>query len=381
MRVFHCDHCNQSIFFENVLCENCGHKLAYLQDLKLMASLEPVLKDSNAECEAANQQARADQTRALWTTPFPGAERRSYRLCENYTKYNVCNWAIPSNDSGPLCRSCRLTRIIPDLKIAKNTEAWRRLETAKRRMIYSVLGFGLPLNDRQEDPKAGLAFQFMGDPVRGPRVLTGHDEGVITVNIDEADDIEREKRRVSMHEPYRTLLGHFRHEIGHYYWDVLIKNSPAVEGFRKLFGDERIDYNESLKKHYANGPRPDWNRFFVSDYASVHPWEDWAETWAHYLHMTDTLETAATCGLSLKPDRPNEPKMDKQPLKPAHNQQFDEIVKNWFPLTYVLNSLNRGMGLPDAYPFVLPPDAISKLRFVHETICEGGKGQRQKAEG
>jgi hypothetical protein len=355
MRVFHCDHCRNPIFFENVLCGNCGHKLAYLQDLKIVASLDP-----------------SETDKALWTSPVPRAEKRNYRLCENYSKHNVCNWAMPADDAGPLCRSCRLTRVIPDLSIAKNLDAWRRLESAKRRMVYSLMEFGLPLKDRIEDPQTGLAFQFMGDPVGGPRVLTGHDEGVITVNIDEADDIEREKRRVSMHEPYRTLLGHFRHEIGHYYWDRLIKNSPAIEGFRKLFGDERADYNESLKKHYTNGPLPNWNEHFVSDYASVHPWEDWAETWAHYLHMTDTLETAATCGLSLKPDRADEPVMDKQPIKPAHSQQFDEIIGNWFPLTYVLNSLNRGMGLPDAYPFVLPPDAISKLRFVHQTICEGG---------
>jgi hypothetical protein len=358
MRVFHCDHCHKPIFFENVVCGNCGHKLAYLPDLKVVASLDPISKPNGSG--------------GLWTTPVPRAEKQTYRLCENYTKYNVCNWAIRSDDTSPLCRSCRLTHVIPDLTIAKNTDAWRRLETAKRRMVYSVLEFGLPLQDRLEDPAHGLAFQFMGDPKGGPRVLTGHDEGVITVNIDEADDLERERRRISMHEPYRTLLGHFRHEIGHYYWDLLIKDSPAIEGYRKLFGDERIDYNESLKKHYANGPKANWHENFVSDYASVHPWEDWAETWAHYFHMTDTLETAAACGMSLKPDRTDEPMMDKQPLKPAHSQKFDEIIANWFPLTYALNNLNRGMGLPDAYPFVLPPDAISKLRFVHETICAAG---------
>jgi len=369
MRVFHCDHCRNPIFFENVLCGHCGHKLAYLQDLRIVASLDPAPKLDGAK-EADNQ---------LWTTPVPRAEKRTYRLCENYTKYNVCNWAIRSDDTSPLCRSCRLTRVIPDLSVAKNTDAWRRLEGAKRRMIFSLMEFDLPIRDKLEDPATGVAFQFMGDPPGGPRVLTGHDEGIITVNIDEADDLERERRRISMHEPYRTLLGHFRHEIGHYYWDLLIKNSPAIVGFRKLFGDERADYNQSLKTHYANGPKPNWNENFVSDYASVHPWEDWAETWAHYLHMTDTLETAATCGLSLKPDRADEPMMDKQPMKPAHSQTFDEIINNWFPLTYVLNSLNRGMGLPDAYPFVLPPDAISKLRFVHETICEAGHPSSAKS--
>jgi hypothetical protein len=351
MRIFHCDHCRQAIFFENVVCEKCGHKLAYLPDIKLVASLDPAGGE-------------------LWTTPVKQAEKRTYRLCENYTKYGVCNWAIPSNDSSPLCQSCQLTRIIPDLSDPKNTDAWRKLEIAKRRMIFSLLGFNLPLRNRAADPKSGLMFQFMGDPPGGPRVLTGHDGGVITVNIDEADDVEREKRRVSMHEPYRTLLGHFRHEIGHYYWDLLIKDSPRLRAFRELFGDERADYAAALQKHYRAGARADWNQHFVSDYASVHPWEDWAETWAHYLHMTDTLETAAACGLSLEPERADEPKMDKQPLKPAKDQRFDEIIDNWFPLTYVLNSLSRGMGVPDAYPFVLPPDAITKLRFIHETICQ-----------
>jgi hypothetical protein len=221
------------------------------------------------------------------------------------------------------------------------------------------------------NPAGGLAFHFKGDTIGGPRVLTGHESGIITLNIDEADDVKREQRRVSMHEPYRTLLGHFRHEIGHYYWDCLIKNSPRLLSYRKIFGDERIDYNTAIKTHYANGPRPRWNEQFISAYASVHPWEDWAESWAHYMHMTDTLETAAACGLSLQPGRSDEPTMKKQPVKLAHRQEFAEIIENWFPLTYALNSLNRGMGLPDAYPFVLPPAAIDKLRFVHETICIG----------
>ena len=212
----------------------------------------------------------------------------------------------------------------------------------------------------------------MGDPPGGPRVLTGHDDGVITVNINEADDVERERMRVSMHEPYRTLLGHFRHEIGHYYWDRLIKDTPRIDAFRERFGDERLDYNQALRDHYARGPVPDWPQRFVSEYASVHPWEDWAETWAHYLHMTDTLETAAVTGLSLQPQRKDEPSMERPEVKPANQQQFDEIISHWFPLTYVLNSLNRGMGLNDAYPFVLPPPAIDKLRFVHDTICACG---------
>ncbi len=311
----------------------------------------------------------------LWTSPVSRAKGKTYRLCENYTKYNVCNWAIPAEAPDRLCPSCRLTRIIPNLANPGNQEKWCRLEVAKRRLVYTLIEFGLPIASTAEDPKKGLEFRFIEDPPGGPRVLTGHDEGIITINIAEADDVERERARVSMHEPYRTLLGHFRHEIGHYYWDLLIKDTSRLEGFRKIFGDEQQDYNQALQTHYGNGPRPDWQQRFISAYASVHPWEDWAETWAHYLHMTDALETAAVCGLSLKPDRPDEPVMEKQPVKPVQKQTFDEIITLWFPLTYVLNSLNRGMGLPDAYPFVLQPPTIEKLRFIHELICEVGSNE------
>ena len=355
MRVFHCDHCGLPIFFENTYCGRCGHALAYLPDVKLVASLD-----------------RVDGSRDVWTSPATPAAGRAYRLCANYTKYNVCNWTVPADDPNPLCASCRLTRVIPDLGRPGNEAAWARLETAKRRLIYSLIELRIPIRGRDEDPAGGLAFEFKGDPDTGPIVLTGHDNGLITVNIAEADDVERERRRVSMHEPYRTLLGHFRHEVGHYYWNLLVRDGPAerLEAFREQFGDERADYAKALEANYAGGPAPDWRERCVSAYASVHPWEDWAETWAHYLHMTDTLETAAACGVSLEPDRRDEPAMPKPAAKPAHEQSFDEVINNWFPLTYVLNNLNRGMGLPDAYPFVLPPPAIRKLRFIHDTICQ-----------
>jgi hypothetical protein len=355
MRVFHCDHCSFPLFFENIRCERCGHTLAYLPDLQIIGSLGAVPNDP-----------------ARYTSPVDGAAGKTYRLCENYTVHNVCNWAVPDEDPNPLCRCCRLTRVLPDLSVEGNQAKWLALERAKRRLVYALLEFGLPVRSVLEDADTGLAFHFLSDVPGGPRVLTGHAAGTITMNIAEADDVERERRRLELHEPYRTLLGHFRHESGHYYWDLLIRDDPArLESFRKVFGDERADYDAALRDHYANGPRPNWHDHFVSEYAAVHPWEDWAETWAHYLHMTDALETAAVCGLSLKPARPNEPAMDRQPPKPAQEQRFDEIIDNWFPLTYVLNSLNRGMGLADAYPFVLSKPTIEKLRVVHESICVG----------
>jgi len=261
--------------------------------------------------------------------------------------------------------------VIPDLTKPGNPEAWYKLEVAKRRLVYSLLALNLPVVNTEDDPEHGLAFEFLADPEdpTAPRVLTGHAEGVITLNVAEADDAERERRRVQMFEPYRTILGHFRHESGHYYWDRLVRDSKRIRAFRDMFGDEQVDYGEALQEHYKNGPAADWQSRFVTSYASAHPWEDWAESWAHYLHMTDTLEAAAACGVSLRPPRKGDPEMST-PADPADpdNNSFDELMASWFPLTYVLNNLNRGLGLPDSYPFVLSAPAVDKLRFVHDTI-------------
>jgi hypothetical protein len=353
VKVFHCDHCGHLLFFENIACVSCGHRLAYLPDLALVGSLDEAGGD-------------------LWTSPLTSAAGQRYRLCHNYTAEAVCNWAVREDDDHPLCESCRLTLVIPDLSKPGHREAWYRLEVAKRRLVYTLLALGLPVRNRVDDPEQGLAFEFKADvdePSGGP-VLTGHADGVITINIAEADDAEREKRKRALHEPYRTLLGHVRHEVGHYYWDRLIAAGPLLETFREAFGDERADYGQALQTHYDQGPPADWPQRFVSSYASAHPWEDWAETWAHYLHMVDTLETAAACGLSLRPRRRDEPSLPTIPAEGlvAPDTPFGRLIESWFPLTYVLNNLNRGLGLPDGYPFVLPQPAIDKLRFVHDTV-------------
>ena len=346
MKIFHCDHCGALVFFENVQCVSCGHTLAFLQDARTVCSLE---------------QAGSGH----WRSPFN--QNREYRLCSNYSQENVCNWALPIEDPNPLCISCRLTSIIPDLSQPEQKTNWFKLETAKRRLIHSLMRFSLPITPKSEDPERGLTFEFKtpGPNPDAEPVLTGHADGVITINADEADDAERERRRMQLHEPYRTVLGHFRHEIGHYYWDRLIANSDRLDSYRSLFGDDREDYSEALKRHYDNGPPNDWAERFVSAYCSSHPWEDWAETWAHYLHMADTLDTAAACGVILKPKRADEPSIQS---RPNAGSDFDRMIQDWFALTYMLNNLNRGLGLPDAYPFVLSSPAIEKLRFVHEII-------------
>ena len=197
--------------------------------------------------------------------------------------------------------------MIPDLSWAENLEKWRALEVAKHRLFYTLFQLRLPVETQAESP-AGLSFEFLADVApSGSSVMTGHSDGVITINLAEADDVERERRRHQMREPYRTLLGHFRHEIGHYYWDRLIANTPHLEEFRRIFGDERRDYGAALQDYYAWGAPSDWSQHFISAYASSHPWEDFAETWAHYFHMIDTLETAHVAGLAVSPKLPQSP--------------------------------------------------------------------------
>jgi hypothetical protein len=353
MKIFHCDHCGHLLFFENTQCVCCGRAVAYLPDLRLVGSLDPDRGDT-------------------WRSPLPRASDAGYRLCQNYTRESVCNWAVSADEDNPLCLSCRTTRVIPNLSDPEHRSLWYRLEVAKRRLLFTLIELGLPMPNRVDDPSRGLTFDFIADadadPAAGP-VLTGHAGGVITVNIAEADDAERERRRTAMHEPYRTLLGHMRHESGHYFWDILIGGTPEVDEFRSLFGDERVDYGASLSTYYQTGASPDWQEHFVSAYAASHPWEDWAETWAQYLHMVDTLETAGTCGLSLKPRRRDEPTAPTIP-QPVWPQRavFQDLIDSWFPLTYVLNNLNRGLGHADAYPFILSPPAIAKLKFVDDVV-------------
>ena len=347
MKIFHCGHCDQLLSFENIRCLRCGHPLAYLPVRETLSSLEP-------------------DEQGGWRSPVVDGNQPSYRLCANYDRENVCNWGVPAEDPNPLCQSCRLTRLIPDLTQDGAKEAWYRLEVAKRRLVYSLLTLRLPLASKADDPEHGLAFEFLADsPNRDTPVMTGHAKGVITVNVAEADDAKRETIRTQLHEPYRTLLGHFRHESGHYYWDRLIRGSRHLARFRRLFGDEQADYGHALNDHYRSGAPADWQDRFICTYASSHPWEDWAETWAHYLHMTDTLETAEAWGLALQPSHPEVPE-----LKPtvANPDEFETMISRWFPVTFVLNNLNRGLGLPDGYPFVLSAAVIDKLRFVHNVV-------------
>ncbi|UIN23895.1 zinc-binding metallopeptidase family protein [Herbaspirillum frisingense] len=369
MKTFHCDNCGMQVFFENTVCGNCGWMLGYQPQLQAIASFSPLepVQQVDGEVAAEAAEAVAEPGPGRWRSVRPENEGRDFKQCLNYWRENICNWMLDEREPHELCASCRLTRVIPNLEEGNNRVLWSRLETAKRRLLHSLWTLQLQPVPKMEDEEAGLAFEFMQDLPHGERVLTGHADGVITINIAEADPAYREQAREQMAEPYRTLLGHFRHESGHYYFDRLVAPTEWLAPFRELFGDERQDYGEALKTHYENGPRADWDQHFVSAYASSHPWEDWAETWAHYLHMFDTLETAYACGVQLRPRHEGEQKLViKAP--PVAAGSFDELAREWFALTYVLNSLNRSIGMPDSYPFTLTTPVLEKLRFVHEVV-------------
>jgi hypothetical protein len=359
MKIFTCSACKHVVFFENSQCTRCGHALAYLSDRGVLSALEP-----DATSEPGSRYQALD----------PNVQGARYRLCGNYTRHGVCNWAIPEHDPNDFCLACRLNESTPDVAADPAVlSSWQGLEVAKRRLVYTLLELGLPIETRAEQPQTGLAFAFKSDGADGEKVLTGHCDGLVTINMAEADSSAREQTRVAMGERYRTLLGHFRHESGHYYWDRLVKGSSQLEGYRALFGNEELDYAEAVKRHYAS-PKQNWAEEYVSAYATMHPWEDWAETWAHYLHMVDTLETAQSFGLALKPQPIGGATAEAVSARRVHFERFEDLIAAWVPLTVALNSLNRSMGLADVYPFVLADRVIAKLKFVHQVVEGVGHG-------
>jgi hypothetical protein len=351
MQIFSCSTCGQPVFFENVVCTRCGATLGYFPDEGAMGALV--------------------QKGDVVTTTLATAQGKRYRLCRNSVDHGVCNWLVAFDDDTPYCRGCRLNDVIPDLSHPGALVAWGRIEHAKKRLLYTLDELGLPVESQRDKP-GGLLFSFKETDARAAMpVLTGHDNGHITLNIAEADNPGRERLREQLGETYRTLLGHFRHEIGHYYWDVLVRDTPELGPFRDLFGDPGADYEAALKRHYGEGPPANWQESYVSVYATMHPWEDWAETWAHYLHVVDTLGTARSYGMALRPEAVGASKPPRGLSLAARRldfENFDDMIAGWLPLTFALNSLNRSMGLADVYPFVLSESAIAKMRFVHDVV-------------
>ena len=368
-RAYRC-HCGNPVFFRNSECLACGTPLGYDSGL---AKLIPLMPGSSAN------------TWVLWQAEqlglMPSAEpTRTYTRCSNLTTPAACNWLVPTAEGlAPrlLCQVCRLNRTIPDLNDMTHPDngmLWGRIELAKRRLFSSLLALRLPVASLAEDPVRGIAFDLLRTPDSGPLVMTGHKAGLITLNLQEADDAVREAVRSAMCEPYRTLLGHLRHEIGHYYWDRLVNGTAWMDGFHALFGDETQDYAACLQKNYSEGPPAQWWLRYVSAYASTHPWEDWAECWAHYLHMRDTIDTAVSLGLAADSAHLEFTAYTLDTLyQPGHPeaQNFLDFLNDWTRLTTLLNEMSRSMGQPDFYPFVLPHEVIAKLHFIHLLVTSG----------
>jgi hypothetical protein len=356
-RRFQC-RCARPIFFGNSRCLACGRELGFEPGALTMLALEP------------------------------GQQR--WQRCANAARCG-CNWLLPPEEVPQhegLCRACRLNRTIPDLDEANNAQLWSRIEVAKRRLVSQLLALGLPVQSRvSEDRERGVMFDFLKREPGGKPVTTGHAEGVITLDIDEADDAHRERLRDALAEPYRTLLGHLRHEIGHYYWQRLVASSGWLEPFRARFGDERADYAAALEHHYrqgsaGEGPAADWAGRCVSAYAASHPWEDWAETFAHYLHMLDTLDTALSFGLEGDDVETGFTPYGAEALDAPRDpdaERFLGFVNAWLPLSALMNELARSMGQPDFYPFVLSAAAVAKLHFVHRVVAGEAAAARAAA--
>jgi hypothetical protein len=329
VRAFACEVCDQLLFFENSSCLRCGTPQGF-------------------------------DSRALALVPL-GARTRCAAA-----SIAACNWLLDPDERQPFCASCRLTRTRPNDADSEGLEEFARAEGAKRRLLFELLDLGLPIDG------ADLHFDLLSS--RSEPVITGHDDGLITLDLAESDDASREARRAQLDEPYRTLLGHFRHEIGHYYWPKLVEQAgeDELQRARALFGDERASYQQALDRHYAQGPPDGWSERYVSAYATMHPAEDWAESFSHYLHIHDTLQTAAAFGLVIGgPAVADDPTLSAPEIPEPDGAPFRAIIDSWLPLTYALNQVNRSMGRDDLYPFTLPAAVIEKLAYVHERVSAG----------
>lgn len=310
-----CPSCNGAVYFDSEFCLQCQQLMLFDPKLRRMVTGRPE------------------------------------QLCLNGVQHHVCNWL--ADEPGEFCLACQCNLIIPDLSVAGNQLRWKEIEIAKRQLYYSLLELDLGCHLLPQSVPT-LNFEFKAS-VGGEKVITGQDEGLITLDIAETEDTTRVQRRAQLGEDYRTVLGHLRHEVGHFFWMVLVRDAGKQTSFRELFGDESIDYGEALATHYSTGAPSDWRNSYISAYASSHPHEDWAESFAHYLHIYDTLETARARNLI-------ESRSDS-------DVEFDTWISNWLAFSVDLNSLARSMGYRDMYPFVLTPRITEKLQFVRNAIA------------
>lgn len=335
MRSFLCQ-CDNQLFFHSTACLNCGRKTGLCTCCRELVSVgQPGGGDLTGQVHQCSNASCGNQV----------------SFCINANKHATCNRLIPTNaakSSAGLCDYCELTTVIPDLSVPGNLDKWQRLEAAKHRVLYALDQIGFPFRADSGTQRSAVSFEFKEDGAEP--VATGHNDGRIVINIKEADSVKREIARVQFGEPQRTLVGHFRHELGHYIWDRLVKpNGPQLEKFRNIFGDERIqDYGQALEDYYQSEPASNWQTNFISAYATMHPWEDFAETFATYIDMRSVLDTASHFGMST-----------------SDNSNFDDMVRDYSSVGVMANELNRDMGLLDLVPEVFVPPVIEKLRFIH----------------
>lgn len=350
MRLFSCKHCNNTLYFENSICLSCRNPIGFDSQQLRMLTIQK------------------NKTDAFYTDI---QSKKTYKYCQNANEA-TCNWLIPASSISNFCVACELNRTIPPLTTTQNRERWHKIEIAKHRLVYSLLKLELPIKKKINNSVEGIAFDFTADH-HTKSVMTGHQSGLITINIKEADEAERAKHKYDLNEKYRTLLGHFRHEIGHYYWDLLIKNNPKqLKKFRELFGNETMNYEQSLRNYYSN-PNKNTSNHYISIYATSHPWEDWAESWAHYMHLMDTVETAFNFGIQLDTESLSARNITAPKISnPYEIKKFIDIFNMWVPLGFAVNGLSRSMGHPEFYPFVISEEIIEKLSFIHK-ICKKNK--------
>ena len=353
MRWLHCAACGLQIYFENSLCSACGAALGFVPERQAMATLQG---DSG-------------------TLPIDAG---SWVPCANRRPNEVCNWLVHVNDGSPFCLSCRLTSTIPPLDDAANLGRWAAIERAKRRLVFTTLSLGLSLRPKLgSDDRDGLEFRWLA-PAAGAPVVTGHHDGVITLDITEADDDHREAARVSLGESSRTVLGHLRHELGHHLHQRFVAGTPIEDEVRAHFGDERQDYDAALRTHYEQGPPPGWEQQHISAYASAHPWEDWAETCAHYLLMIDAVETAQAWGLAFN-DSAAEP-LQAEPFIGPPDAITELVLNRWLPAARLLNAMSRSLGQRDSYPFLIAAPVLDKLRCVRRVLLGAAASAVAKAQ-
>ncbi len=353
MQRFTCE-CGNSLFFGSTRCLSCGKEVGFDLCSGTMIKIAPSGK---------------------------------FRRCQNGVFHGVCNWTVAEGSRDKLCLACTMNQVIPDLNDTRNKLLWERTETAKRRLLYTLHRLGIKIPSKKEDPQNGLAFEIVSI-VLNPSVTTGHLNGVITVNLEEADDTYRQINRQQLGENSRTLLGHFRHESAHYFWRRFLSDlewgDPQRMAFRERFGNESKDYAASLESHYRLGAPLEWEQQFISAYAASHPWEDWAETWAHYLQMVDGLETCEAMGIHVQ--NLTLPLMIL-PVQsgflptclvppPGEDDTFLAMLQRWLCLSTVLNEVSDSLGESPLYPFVISVPIAQKLRLAHYFAGKWGTEKR-----